>query len=236
MARIAGIDLPKDKRIEIGLTYIYGIGRKSAQDILAQTGINPDTRVKDLTEADEAKLREAIDQSYVVEGDLRRQVALDIKRLTEIGCYRGMRHRRGLPVRGQRSKTNARTRKGPKKTIAEKKNIEKGQVHIRSSFNNTMVTVTDSQGNALSWASSGGLGFRGSKKSTPFAAQSAAETAAKAAMEHGLKTVEVFVKGPGQGREAAIRALQAVGLEVTMIKDVTPIPHNGCRPPKRRRV
>ena len=121
----------------------------------------------------------------------------------------------------------------------EKKNVEKGQVHIRSSFNNTMVTVTDSQGNALSWASSGGLGFRGSKKSTPFAAQSAAETAAKAAkaaMEHGLKTVEVFVKGPGQGREAAIRALQAVGLEVTMIKDVTPIPHNGCRPPKRRRV
>ena len=118
----------------------------------------------------------------------------------------------------------------------EKKNVEKGQVHIRSSFNNTMVTVTDAQGNALSWASSGGLGFRGSKKSTPFAAQSAAETAAKAAMEHGLKTVEVFVKGPGQGREAAIRALQAVGLEVTMNKDVTPIPHNGCRPPKRRRV
>ena len=106
----------------------------------------------------------------------------------------------------------------------EKKNIERGQVHIRSSFNNTMVTVTDTQGNAISWASSGGLGFRGSKKSTPFAAQTAAETAARAAMEHGLKTVEVFVKGPGQGREAAIRALQAVGLEVTMIKDVTPIP------------
>ena len=118
----------------------------------------------------------------------------------------------------------------------EKKNVEMVQVHIRSSFNNTMVTVTDAQGNALSWASSGGLGFRGSKKSTPFAAQSAAETAAKAAMEHGLKTVEVFVKGPGQGREAAIRALLAVGLEVSMIKDVTPIPHIGCRPPKRRRV
>ena len=113
----------------------------------------------------------------------------------------------------------------------EKKNIERGQVHIRSSFNNTMVTVTDTQGNAISWASSGGQGFRGSKKSTPFAAQTAAEVAARAAMEHGLKTVEVFVKGPGQGREAAIRALQAVGLEVTMIKDVTPIPHNGCRPP-----
>ena len=118
----------------------------------------------------------------------------------------------------------------------EKKNIERGAVHIRSTFNNTIVTITDVQGNALSWASSGGLGFRGSKKSTPFASQMAAETAAKAAMEHGLKTVEVFVKGPGAGREAAIRALQAAGLEVSMIKDVTPIPHNGCRPPKRRRV
>ena len=118
----------------------------------------------------------------------------------------------------------------------ERKIVEKGQVHIRSSFNNTMVTITDLEGNALSWASSGGLGFRGSKKSTPFAAQTAAETAAKAAMEHGLKTVEVYVKGPGQGREAAIRALQTAGLEVVMIKDVTPIPHNGCRPPKRRRV
>ena len=118
----------------------------------------------------------------------------------------------------------------------ERKNVEKGAVHIRSSFNNTMVTITDLQGNALSWASSGGLGFRGSRKSTPYAAQRCAETAAKAAMEHGLKTVEVYVKGPGQGREAAIRALQSAGLEVVMIKDVTPIPHNGCRPPKRRRV
>ena len=118
----------------------------------------------------------------------------------------------------------------------EKKNIERGQAHIRSSFNNTIVTMTDMQGNALSQASSGGLGFRGSRKSTPFAAQTAAETAARAAMEHGLKTVEVYVKGPGSGREAAIRALQAAGLEVSLIKDVTPIPHNGCRPPKRRRV
>ena len=119
----------------------------------------------------------------------------------------------------------------------ERKNVEKGAAHIRSSFNNTMVTVTDTNGNALSWASSGGLGFRGSKKSTPFAAQMAAETAAKAAIEnYGLKTVEVYVKGPGQGREAAIRALQSAGLDVTMIKDVTPIPHNGCRPPTRRRV
>lgn len=118
----------------------------------------------------------------------------------------------------------------------ERKNIERGQVHISSSFNNIMVTITDMNGNAISWASSGGLGFRGSKKSTPYASQTASETAAKAAMEHGLKTVEVYVRGPGSGREAAIRALQTAGLEVTMIKDVTPIPHNGCRPPKRRRV
>ena len=117
-----------------------------------------------------------------------------------------------------------------------RKNIEKGQAHISSSFNNTMVSLTDMQGNLISWASAGGLGFRGSRKSTPFAAQEAAETASKKAMEHGLKTVEVYVKGPGSGREAAIRALQASGLEVTSIKDVTPIPHNGCRPPKRRRV
>ena len=121
MARIAGIDLPKDKRIEIGLTYIYGIGRKSAKDILAQTGINPDTRVKDLTEEQEALLRDAIEHNFTIEGDLRREVAMNIKRLSEIGCYRGLRPRRGLPVHGQRTKTNARTRKGPKKTIANKK-------------------------------------------------------------------------------------------------------------------
>ena len=121
MARIAGVDLPKDKRIEIGLTYVYGIGRTSAKKILDMTGINPDTRVKDLTDEEEAKIRECIDHHFIVEGDLRRSVALDIKRLTEIGCYRGMRHRKGLPVRGQRSKTNARTRKGPRKTIANKK-------------------------------------------------------------------------------------------------------------------
>ena len=121
MARIAGIDLPREKRIEIGLTYIYGIGRTSAQKILEMTGINPDIRVKDLTEDQEAALRDVIDKHFTIEGDLRREVALNIKRLTEIGCYRGVRHRRGLPVRGQRTKTNARTRKGPKKTMANKK-------------------------------------------------------------------------------------------------------------------
>lgn len=128
-----------------------------------------------------------------------------------------------------------------KKTAArpkrkERKNIEYGVAHIRSTFNNTIVTITDAKGNAISWASAGGMGFKGSRKSTPFAAQMAAEQAAKAAMEHGMKQIEVFVKGPGAGREAAIRSLQAAGLEVNLIKDVTPIPHNGCRPPKRRRV
>ena len=118
----------------------------------------------------------------------------------------------------------------------ERKNIEKGSAHIRSTFNNTIVTISDVSGNVLSWASGGGMGFKGSRKSTPFAAQQAAESAAKSAMEHGLKTVEVYVKGPGQGRESAIRSLQSAGLEIIMIKDVTPIPHNGCRPPKRRRI
>lgn len=130
--------------------------------------------------------------------------------------------------------------KQAKKTVRtkrrERKNIERGQAHIQSTFNNTLVTLTDMSGNALSWSSSGSLGFKGSRKSTPYAAQMAAEEAAKAAMEHGLKTVEVYVKGPGSGREAAIRALQTAGLEINMIKDITPIPHNGCRPPKRRRV
>ena len=128
------------------------------------------------------------------------------------------------------------TKKAVTRKRSERKNIEKGSAHIRSSFNNTIVTITDTNGNALSWASAGEMGFRGSRKSTPYAAQTAAETAAKAAMEHGLKTVEVFVKGPGQGRESAIRALQTAGLEIVSIKDVTPIPHNGCRPPTRRRV
>ena len=126
------------------------------------------------------------------------------------------------------------TKKVTKKRV--KKNVERGQAHIRASFNNTIVTLTDAQGNAISWASAGGLGFRGSKKSTPYAAQVAAETAAKAAIPHGLKYVDVMVKGPGSGREGAIRALAACGIEVTSIKDVTPVPHNGCRPPKRRRV
>ena len=135
-----------------------------------------------------------------------------------------------------KSTKQAAAKKGAIRRRREKKNVERGAAHIRSSFNNTIVTVTDTQGNALAWSSAGSLNYRGNRKSTPFAAQMAAETAARAAMEYGLKTVEVYVKGPGAGRESAIRALQAAGLEITLIKDVTPIPHNGCRPPKRRRV
>ena len=134
-----------------------------------------------------------------------------------------------MAIKAGAKKTQVRRRR-------DRKNIERGAAHIKSTFNNTIVTLSDTEGNAISWASAGGLGFNGSKKSTPFAAQTAADVAAKAAMEHGLKSVEVYVKGPGSGREAAIRALQAAGLEINMIKDVTPIPHNGCRPPKRRRV
>ena len=144
------------------------------------------------------------------------------------------RNNKNLKKVGQFNMAKKVTKKVTKKRV--KKNVERGQAHIQSSFNNTIVTLTDAQGNALSWASAGGLGFRGSRKSTPYAAQMAAETAAKAALVHGLKSVDVMVKGPGSGREAAIRALQACGIDVTSIKDVTPVPHNGCRPPKRRRV
>ena len=253
MARIAGVDLPRNKRVVIGLTYIYGIGNSTAQKILSEAGVSEDVRVRDLTADQEDKIRAVVDK-YKVEGDLRREVSLNIKRLSEIGSYRGLRHRRHLPVRGQNTKNNARTRKGPAVSIAGKKkvsyfmavkksrkrrvkkNIESGVAHIHSTFNNTLVMITDVHGNAVAWSSAGSLGFKGSRKSTPFAAQMASEAAAKGAMEHGMKTVEVAVKGPGSGREAAIRALQTTGLEVTSIKDVTPVPHNGCRPPKRRRV
>ena len=204
MARLAGVELPKEKRVEIGLTYIYGIGLKSSQKILKEAGVNPDTRVKDLTAEQEQAIRKAM-SGYVVEGDLRREVALNII-----------------------------TKKATKRRVS--KNIENGRATIHASFNNTIVSISDVQGNVISWASAGGLGFKGSRKSTPFAAGEVSETAAKAAMEHGLKNVEVYVKGPGAGRESAIRSLQTAGLNVTSIRDVTPIPHNGCRPPKRRRV
>ena len=187
----------------------------------------------------------------------------------DLGCYRGMRHRRGLPVRGQRTRTNARTRKGPRKgargaeevsrsvrhvfkarTMAKapvntaarrvskkiRKNVADGIAHVHASFNNTIITITDRQGGALAWASSGGQGFKGSRKSTPFAAQVAAEMAGRAAQEQGIKNLDVRIKGPGPGRESSVRALASLGIRINSISDVTPIPHNGCRPQKRRRI
>src|SRR5437588_299712 len=209
MARISGVNIPLNKRVEIGLTYIYGIGRSTSNKVLAEVGVEPDRKVRDLTEEEVVRLREVIDNAYMVEGDLRRDRSQNIKRLQEIGCYRGLRHRRGLPVRGQNTKT---------------------------SFKNTIVSLTDREGNVIAWESAGGAGFKGSRKSTPFAAQVTADAAARKGIEHGLQKVEVFVKGPGSGRETAIRSLQAAGLEVTGVKDVTPQAHNGCRPRKRRRV
>ena len=196
MARLAGVDIPNEKRIEIALTYIFGVGRTRAKETLAATGINPDIRVKDLTDEQLITLRDYLEANYKIEGDLRREIDADIRR-------------KSVPV---------------------------GQAHIKSTFNNTIISITDPSGAVVSWASGGDVGFKGSRKSTPYAAGMAAESAARKAMEHGVKKVDVFVKGPGSGRETAIRSLQSAGLEVGSITDVTPQAHNGVRPPKRRRV
>ena len=261
MARIAGVNIPLNKRVEIGLTTIYGVGLLDApegarrdQDLARHLRQGPHRR-RDLG------LRDAIDNDLTVEGDLRRERSQDVKRLTEIGAYRGLRHRRGLPVRGQRTKTNARGRKGPRRgQVAQKrkvskivppasagahgagtrrkvrKNIPFGQAHIKTFLQQHDRHPHRPRGAVIAWESAGSAGFKGSRKSTPFAAQVTAEAAAQKGMEHGLQKVEVYVKGPGSGRETAIRSLQAAGLEVTGVKDVTPQAHNGCRPRKRRRV
>ena len=238
--RIVGVDLPQNKRGEIALTYVYGIGRSSSAKILDKAGVDRDVKVKDWTDDQAAKIREIIGAEYKVEGDLRSEVQLNIKRLMDIGCYRGVRHRIGLPVRGQSTKNNARTRKGRKKTVAAKKRNVKvdanGQLHVHSSFNNIIVSLANSEGQIISWSSAGKMGFRGSKKNTPYAAQMAAQDCAKIAYDLGLRKVKAYVKGPGNGRESAIRTIHGAGIEVTEIIDVTPLPHNGCRPPKRRRV
>src|SRR5439155_693122 len=218
MARIAGVDLPRQKHINIALTYIYGIGQSRAVHILDEAKVEPMKKVQDLSEEEVNRIRTVIESEGMVEGDLRKEVSMNIKRLIEIGSYRGFHHRRNLPVRSQR------------------KHVPHGLVYVQASFNNTIVTITDMNGNTLSWKSSGSLGFRGSRKGTPFAAQQAASNAANMARDHGVRSVDVRVSGPGSGRESAVRALSASGIEVRSIRDVTPIPHNGCRPPKRRRV
>jgi small subunit ribosomal protein S11 len=265
MARIAGINIPNHQHAAIALTAIYGVGRARARSICDAAGVRHSAKIKDLTDAEMDKLREQIGK-FTVEGDLRRETSMNIKRLMDLGCYRGVRHKKGLPgarpahphqrahpqgtaqgrppePSGDRRLTRAtriqtpmvkpaatRARKKVKKVVSE------GIAHVHASFNNTIITITDRQGNALSWATSGGAGFKGSRKSTPFAAQVAAESAGRAAQEHGVKNLEVRIKGPGPGRESAVRALNALGLKIVSIADVTPVPHNGCRPPKRRRM
>ena len=223
-------------------------------------------KVQDLGEEEVNRIRQVIEDEGDVEGDLRKDVQMHIKRLIDIQIYRGNRHRRSLPVRGQRTHTNARTRKGPRKgTVAgkkkatakpngktgksrrkagkgkkfkkrERKNVPYGVVHIQASFNNTIVTITDQMGNTLSWKSSGSLGFRGSRKGTPFAAQQAASNAASMARDHGLRSVDVRVSGPGFGPRVCHPRARRRRHRGRSIRDVTPVPHNGCRPPKRRRV
>src|SRR2546421_395400 len=270
MARIIGVEVPPNKRIEIALRYIYGIGPSNSKDILARANINPGIRAKDLTEQQLSQIVHAIqDGKYIIEGDLRREVGMNLKRLQGIKCYRGIRHLRNLPVRGRRTgradaaPTTAAGAANPaeaapgggvaaappaaelladdlagKKIVKAKgaKNIVAGVANILATFNNTLVSITDMQGHVIGWSSAGRVGFKGSRKSTAYAAQQVAQDAARQAMSHGMREIEVRVKGPGSGRESAIRALQAIGLEITTIKDVTPVPHNGCRPRKKRRV
>jgi small subunit ribosomal protein S11 len=274
MARIAGVDLPRAKRIEVALTYIYGIGR-STRNILREGGVSFDLKSDDLTDDDLVKIRTIIDQLARWKGITPR--CLEHQAPPDMGFIPGPAPSQNCRCATAHSPTRARAK--VRKTVAGKtapskgkrlwenimaradegeekkpegqdqkadkaaarkrrgrKNIAEGVVHIHSTFNNTIVTITDYQGNVISWASAGAMGFKGSRKGTPFAAQQAADSAAKKAMDHGLRSVQIFVRGPGAGRESALRALQSAGINISLIKDVTPIPHNGCRPPKRRRV
>ena len=237
-------------------------GRSTALKVCEGTGLDSAEKIRDLTDPEITKLRDYIDTNLQVEGDLRRDRQQAIKRLSEIGAYRGLRHRRGLAgqrpahederphAEGPEEDRRPRQEGGDQDLMAPprsqatrgrtrrrvKKNIAIGQAHIKTSFNNTIVTLTDKDGAVIVWESAGSAGFKGSRKSTPFAAQVTADACARKGMEHGLQKVEVFVKGPGSGRETAIRSLQAAGLEILGVKDVTPQAHNGVRQKKRRRV
>ena len=270
MARIAGVDIPREKRLEISLTYIFGIGRTTAQQICDATGISRDTRVRDLTEEEVAQLRTYIDENLKVEGDLRREVAARTSSArwrsaaTRASATAGPArprsahpHQRPHPQGSEEDRR--RQEEGPQvdRASQDEANASSGEAgcrrssaqaqraqehHLRRWRTSSRRSTTrssrspTSRATRSSWASSGNVGFKGSRKSTPFAAQLAAEAAARRAMEHGVRKVDVVVKGPGSGRETAIRSIQNTGIEVVGIKDVTPIPHNGCRPPKRRRV
>ena len=278
MARIAGVDLPRNKRVEIGLTYIYGIGRKRSNDILTAAGVSRDIRVKDLTEEDVRKISRVIEEQGGVEGDLRKEISMNIKRLMEIGCYRGLRHRRNLPVRGQRTHTNARTRKGPRKGADRARRRRAKKWQRRNAWRPTAASASAGrrararqeedvqearrearrppragahpgvvqqhdrhdhrpEGNVIAWSSAGGIGFKGSRKGTPFAATQAAHR--RRQRRQGVRHALGRRPRQGPGRRPRVgdpRAADRSGIDVKSIKDVTPIPHNGCRPPKRRRV
>lgn len=270
MARIAGVDLPRNKHMDRALTYIYGIGLTSARQILDKADLPYQMNSDDLSGDDVTRIRKIIESDHVVEGDRRREISMDIKRLMDLGAieaegieedYRAVGREQKpmhalvkvLSVALQFGKIAAdddqaaltreftellwqKPVKRQENLNAVRKNISEGIIFIYSTFNNTIITVTDRQGNAFAWSTAGVIGFKGSRKSTPFAAQNALNDAIGKAKEHGLRKVEVRVKGPGPGREAALRALTTLELDVTRIVDVTPLPHNGCKPPKRRRV
>ena len=259
MARISGVNIPLNKRVEIGLTYIYGIGRSTSNKLLAEVGIEPDRKVRDLTEEEVVKLRDAdrrladgrgrpapraLPEHQAPAGDrLLPRPAPPPRPARPRPEHQDQRaHAQGpeADAGGRKEEGGQEVSPAPRRPQRGRrrvrKNIPIGQAHIKTSFNNTIVSLTDREGNVIAWESAGGAGFKGSRKSTPFAAQVTADAAARKGIEHGLQKVEVFVKGPGSGRETAIRSLQAAGLEVTGVKDVTPQAHNGCRPRKRRRV
>ncbi len=293
MPRLLGVDIPNDKPTVISLTYLYGVGPKTARELCHKAGIEPQKKARELADDELGRLAALLERDYVVEGPLRRQIQQSINRLRDIKCYRGLAApawvagpwaadanqcphaqraaqdggrqegregsavrrigswrdwsrpgRQGLRLARSRAETNILWQQGAKSpwSVAKSKkrkprrNVTVGIAHIKATFNNTTVTITDTKGDTLCWASAGTSGFKGSRKSTPFAGQCAAQQAAEKAAKFGVKELEVRVKGPGSGRESAITALQSAGMTVKLIEDCTPIPHNGCRPRKKRRV
>ena len=234
MARIAGINIPPNKVVSIALTYIHGIGLHSSKQICDKLEIPQDIRVNSLTEDQVLKITDFINKNHKVEGDLRREVSLNIKRLMDIVAYRGTRHKKKLQAPKVEKKIGKVSSFKKKKKV--KRNITSGIAYVYSTFNNTIISIADESGNVIAWSSAGAKGFKGSRKSTPYAAQVAADDAGGKAYEQGVRILSVEVKGPGSGRETALRAFQSKGFKITAIKDTTPMPHNGTRPPKRRRV
>ena len=240
MLNIFGINIPDNKPVRIGLTTIYGIGFKQASDICDKIGISPSIRIYQLKDFEIHEISKLLKNSFLIEGDLRKETHLNIKRLVNISSYRGVRHRLGLPVRGQRTHTNARTRKYKK--VQSFRNYSTGTkkvgiAHIKSTFNNTIITITSRSGNTICWSSGGYKGvLKGAKRSTAYAGQTAGFDVGKRAKAKGLSLIEINFKGFGRGRNSAIKGLLNSGLRIVKLTDKTPLPHNGCRPKKRRRI